>query len=104
MSWLNSRISSRRMLIWLFTRESAFWFDTALYSAIASTPMIAGQSTRSKAGCAWPNGAITTSNSALEIRLKVDMLGAGRLSDRQGLVHDLARGAHDRVQVRFARE
>ena len=30
MSWLNRRISSSRMLIWLFTRVSAFWFDTAL--------------------------------------------------------------------------
>ena len=30
MSWLKSRISSSRMLIWLFTRVSAFWFDTTL--------------------------------------------------------------------------
>jgi len=30
MSWLKSRISSRRMLMWLFTRASAFWWETYL--------------------------------------------------------------------------
>ena len=91
------------MLIWLFTRASAFWFETALYTAIASTPMIPGQSRRSKLGCAWPNGASSGSKTAFAIRLKVCIRepvrktwarSGSRPADRHG-EHGTRRAAHD---------